>query len=67
MPTMKELQVLLEKYTLTRSGSKTEVAKRIYSLRSLYLSQKERKMLEEFLHMPDSEKEIRPRKPLPKG
>jgi hypothetical protein len=67
MPTMKELQVLLEKYNLTRSGSKTQVAKRIYSLRSLYLSEKDRKMLEEFLHMPDSEKEIRPRKPLPKG
>jgi hypothetical protein len=67
MPTMKELQVLLEKYTLTRSGSKTEVAKRIYSLRSLYLSQKDRKMLEEFLHIPDSEKETRARKPLPKG
>jgi hypothetical protein len=67
MPTMKELQVLLEKYTLTRSGSKTEVAKRIYSLRSLYLSNKDRKMLEEFLNIPDSEKETRPRKPLPKG
>ena len=67
MPTMKELQGLLEKYNLTRSGSKTEIAKRIYSLRSLYLSRKERIMLEDFLHMPDSKKESRVRKPLPKG
>ena len=43
------------------------VAKRIYSLRSLYLPEKERKMLEDFLHMPDSEKETRARKPLPKN
>ena len=63
---MKELQEFVKKYNLTRSGSKTQVAKRIYSLRSLYLSEKDRKMLEDFLHMPDSEKEIRPRKPLPK-
>ena len=48
MPTMKELQDLVEKYNLTRSGSKTQVAKRIYSLRSLYLSEKDRKMLEDF-------------------
>ena len=67
MPTMKELQELVEKYNLTRSGSKTEIAKRIYSLRSLYLSGKDRKMLEDFLHIPDSKKETRPRKPLPKG
>lgn len=67
MPTMTELQGLVEKYNLTRSGTKTEVAKRIYSLRSLYLSSKDRKMLEEFLHIPDSEKETRTRKPLPKG
>ena len=66
MPTMNELQVLVKKYNLTHTGSKTEVAKRIYSLRSLYLSEKDRKMLEDFLHMPDSEKETRPRKPLPK-
>jgi hypothetical protein len=67
MPTMNELQVLLEKYNLTRSGSKTQVAKRIYSLRSLYLSNKDRKMLEDFLHIPDSKKETRARKSLPKG
>ena len=66
MPTMKELQEFVKKYNLTRSGSKTQVANRIYSLRSLYLSEKDRKMLEEFLHIPDSEKETRPRKPLPK-
>lgn len=67
MPTMDELQELVEKYGVTRSGSKTQVAKRIYSLRSIYLSQKERKMLEDFLHMPNSEKEIRARKQLPKN
>ncbi len=63
---MEEFQELIEKYNLTRSGTKTEVAKRIYSLRSLYLSKKERKMLEDFLHIPNSEKETRTRKPLPK-
>ncbi len=66
MPTMDELQDLVEKYNLTRSGSKIQVAKRIYSLRSLYLSGKDRKMLEDFLHIPDSKKERRTRKPLPK-
>ncbi len=66
MPTMKELQALLEKYNLTRSGTKTEVAKRIYSLRSLYLSKRERIMLEDFLHISNSKKEIRSRKSLPK-
>lgn len=66
MPTTEELQELVEKYNLTRSGSKTEVAKRIYSLRSLYLSGKDRKMLEDFLHIPNSKKETRARKPLPK-
>jgi hypothetical protein len=65
MPTMNELQDLVKKYNLTRSGSKTQVAKRIYSLRSLYLSQKERKMLEDFLHIPISKKEPRTRKSLP--
>ena len=59
MPTMKELQGLLEKYNLTRSGSKTEIAKRIY------LSKKERIMLEDFLHITNSKKESRARKPLP--
>lgn len=63
---MTELQDLVKKYNLTRSGSKTEVAKRIYSLRSLYLSTKDRKMLEDFLHIPDSKKELRTKKPLPK-
>jgi hypothetical protein len=66
MPTMNELQDLVKKYNLTRSGSKTEIAKRIYSLRSLYLSTKERKMLEDFLHIPDSKKDLRTKKPLPK-
>jgi hypothetical protein len=66
MPTMKELQALLEKYNLTRSGSKTEIAKRIYSIRSLYLSKRERIMLEDFLHISNSKKEIRTRKSLPK-
>jgi hypothetical protein len=66
MPTMDELQDLVEKYNLTRSGSKKQVAARIYSLRSLYLSGKDRKMLEDFLHIPDTKKETRTRKPLPK-
>jgi hypothetical protein len=65
MPTMKELQDLVQKLNLTRSGSKKQVAQRIYSLRSLYLSEKDRKMLEEFLHIPESKKEKRPRRPLP--
>ena len=66
MPTKEELQELAEKYRLTRSGSKTQLAKRIYHLRSTYLSQKERKMLEDFLHMPNREKDTDPRKRLPK-
>lgn len=66
MPTMKELQGLLEKYGLTRSGTKTEIAKRIYSLRSLYLTKRERIMLEDFLHISNSKKETRGRKQLPK-
>ncbi len=67
MPTMKELQELAEKYNLTRSGTKTQVANRIYSLRSIYLSKKDRKMLEDFLHISNIKKETRERKSLPKG
>lgn len=67
MPTMKELQELAEKYNLTRSGTKTQVANRIYSLRSVYLSKKDRKMLEDFLHISNGKKETRERKRLPKG
>ena len=66
MPTMKDLQKLVEKYNLTKSGNKTEVAKRIYSLRTLYLSKEVRKMLEEFLHIPNNKKEKRIRKNMPK-
>ena len=46
--------------------TKTEVAKRIYSLRSVYLSKQERKMLEDFLHMLNNKKEKRIRKNIPK-
>lgn len=67
MPTKDELQELAEKYRVTRSGTKTQIAKSIYSLRSIYLSQKERKMLEDFLHMPNSKKETGARKKLPKN
>ena len=67
MPSMNELQELTKKYNLTHSGNKTQLAKRIYSLRSLYLLKKEREMLENFLHIPDSEKETRTRKQLPKN
>ena len=66
MPTMQDLQKLVKKFTLTKSGNKTEVAKRIYSLRSVYLSKQERKMLEDFLHMLNNKKEKRIRKNIPK-
>lgn len=66
MPTMKDLQKLIEKYNLTKSGNKIEVAKRVYSLRSLYLSKEERKILEEFLHIPNNKKENRIKKNMPK-
>jgi hypothetical protein len=67
MPTMSELQELVVKYRLTKSGTKTEVAQRIYDLRSIYLSTKVRKLLEDFLHMPERKKEKRKRIPLPKN
>ena len=66
MFTMKYLQQLVKKYGVTKSGNKTEVANRIYNLRSLYLSTQERKILEEFLHLPNNKKETRIRKNLPK-
>jgi hypothetical protein len=65
MPTMNELQEVVADHNLIRSGSKTTVAIRIYSLRSLYLSEKERKMLEDFLHIPEQKKELRIRHQLP--
>ena len=65
MPSMIELQQLVKLYHLTNTGSKPEIAKRIYSLRSLYLSDKNRKMLEDYLHIPTNKKETRPRKTLP--
>ena len=66
MPTMKYLQQLVEKYGVVKSGSKTIVANRIYNLRSFYLSIQERKMLEEFLNIPNNKKETRIIKKLPK-
>ena len=62
-PTMNALQYLVAMYGLTKSGTKMEVAKRIYSLLSIYLSMRDRKMLEDFLHIPDSKKETRKRIP----
>ena len=63
---MQDLQKLVKKYTLTKSGNKYEVAKRIYSLRSLYLSKENREMLEDFLNIPNNKKEKRIRKNIPK-
>lgn len=65
-PSTSYLLKLVKKYNLTKSGTKTNIAKRIYSLRSVYLSQKDRSILEKFLHMPENEKEKRPQKQLPK-
>ena len=65
MPTISELQILIKKYNLAKSGTKLELAKRIYSLRSIYLTSKEKKMLEELLHMPDKKKDKRTRKRRP--
>ena len=65
MLTMKYLQQLIKKYGVTKSGNKTEIANSIYSLRSLYLSTSERKILEDFLHITNNKKEKRIRKVLP--
>ena len=65
IPTMSDLLKLAEKYNVTKSGTKTEISKRIYSLRSIYLSLKERNILENFLHIPENKKEKRERKKLP--
>jgi hypothetical protein len=61
-PSTSYLLKLVKKYGLNKSGTKTNIAKRIYSLRSVYLSKKDRSILENFLHMPKHKKEKRSRK-----
>ena len=50
MPSMNKLQELTKKYNLTHSGNKTQLAKRIYSLRSLYLLKRKRNVREFFTY-----------------
>jgi SAP domain-containing new25 len=46
-----ELQNLAKKYTLTVSGSKKEIAKRIWTLRAHLLTKKELKLIEDYLEL----------------
>ena len=48
-PSMPKLQKMVRKYTLTSSGTRKQVARRIYDLRSIYLTMAERRELETFL------------------
>ena len=43
--TMKELQVLADKYGIVKSGTKTSIANTLCSIRGMYLSNKERKQI----------------------
>lgn len=62
---MKNLQSKVKKYRVTRSGSKTDIAKRLLSLRSVYMPQKERNMLGDFIKLPASKRDKRPQKKMP--
>jgi hypothetical protein len=58
---MKELQQLLEKYHLTRSGSKKEVALRLWDHRSKIMLKNELKRIEDYLDLPSSKRYKGPR------
>lgn len=49
---MPALQKLVAKHQVTRSGSKTQVAKRILALRQHVMPRKELDLLEDFLQLP---------------
>ena len=48
-PTLKDLKLLCDKYGVTKSGSKSELADRLSSLRGEYLSNAERKKILPYL------------------
>ena len=50
--TLKDLKLLCDKYGVTKSGSKTELANRLSSLRGVYLSNAERKKI--LPHLPNN-------------
>lgn len=53
---MKDLQKLLEKYNITKSGSKKEVALRLWKIRSHIMSLSDLKLIEDFLELPPSKR-----------
>ena len=62
---MKNLQSKVKKYRVTRSGSKTNIAKRLLSLRSVYMPQNERNILGDFIKLPSSKRDTRAQKKMP--
>ena len=62
---MKNLQNKVKKYRVTRSGSKTDIAKRLLSLRSVYMPQNERNILGDFIKLPASKRDTRAQKKMP--
>jgi len=62
---MKNLQNKVKKYRVTRSGSKTNIAKRLLSLRSVYMPQNERNILGDFIKLPASKRDTRQQKKMP--
>lgn len=59
--TMTELQHMVKKYVVTRSGSRQEVAQRLISLRGHLMTLSDLKKLEDFLKLPPSKRYQGPR------
>jgi|APFre7841882654_1041346.scaffolds.fasta_scaffold35904_3 hypothetical protein len=50
------LQKLTKKYSVTKSGSKKEVALRLWKLARHVMSVKDLKLIEDFLHLPSAKR-----------
>lgn len=59
--TMETLQTLVTKYQVTKSGSKHQVAERLWTLRAHTMLLKDLKLVEDFLELPPSKRYKGPR------
>jgi hypothetical protein len=53
---MTELQRMVKKYQVTKSGSRTQVAQRLHQLSAHIMTLSDLKKIEDFLHLPESKR-----------
>lgn len=59
MPTLKQLKQLCKKYNLTSSGTKKQLGKRLYNLRSDTMSKKDLKIVKDFLKIKTHKRKLK--------